>query len=246
MILQHWETKMAKILKKHIINTIKSSYYKYRLLLVLLFVLIGVCAVLAFFTYGISLIFIVPILFLIQKTKKQISILRSGAEGEKNTLQILSSLPKGYYVVADVALCVKHKTAQLDYIVIGPSGIFVIEAKNHSGTISGSASSTYLNKNKHGEESEFYNPAFQVATHTRLVDELLRDNGFKNIDIKGAVFFANPNTSVKVANTASTIPLFSLKQNGAKMLLNFIKNNNTSLSKIKIKKLKKILFKNCK
>lgn len=237
---------MAKVLKKHIINTVKSSYYKYCLLLILLFVLIGACICLAFFTYGISLIFIIPILFLIPKTRKQISILRSGAEGEKNTLQILSLLPKGYYIICDVTLCVKHKTAQLDYIIIGPSGVFVIEAKNHSGVIHGSSSSPYLNKNKHGEEIEFYNPAFQVATHIRLVDELLRDNGCKNVDIAGAVFFSNPNATVKVTNAASTIPLFSLKQNGTKMLLNFIKNNDVSLSKIKLKKLKKIIFKNCK
>lgn len=237
---------MAKVLKKHIINTVKSSYYKYCLLFILLFVLIGACICLAFFTYGISLIFIIPILFLIPKTRKQISILRSGAEGEKNTLQILSLLPKGYYIICDVTLCVKHKTAQLDYIIIGPSGVFVIEAKNHSGVIHGNSSSPYLNKNKHGEEIEFYNPAFQVATHIRLVDELLRDNGCKSIDLEGAVFFANPNAKVNVINSASAIHFFSLNQNGKNALLAFIRNNNDVLSKAKVKKLKKIIFKNCK
>ena len=64
-----------------------------------------------------------------------------GAEGEEHVISVLSQLPDDYHVLNDVNLRFngyiywrkgnEHiKTCQIDHIVIGPTGIFLVETKN--------------------------------------------------------------------------------------------------------------------
>ena len=58
-----------------------------------------------------------------------------GFEGEKEVTQLLSStLSDDYFLINDVQL-VAGKRSNIDHIVLGPTGIFVLETKNHSGKI---------------------------------------------------------------------------------------------------------------
>jgi len=54
-----------------------------------------------------------------------------GAAGEKSVAHTLSKLPDGFRVVNDLAT----PTGNLDHVVIGPTGVFVIETKNWRGII---------------------------------------------------------------------------------------------------------------
>ncbi len=239
---------MAKILRRHFINTVKSSYYKTLLLLTLCWAAVVLFVVCSFFTYAISLLFLIPTAILIIKLNRRARSLKSGADGEKSCLKLLSSLPKGYYIIPDVTLSVKNKTAQLDYIVISKGGIFIIESKNHGGVISGNLDDTYLIKTKHSkgnrETSEFYNPTRQVSTHIRLMRELLNDRGF-DADIYGAVYFSNPRTVLELDTSLGSVPVFSRRQDGEKRLISYICNKKSCLSVFQIKKLKSFIFSNC-
>jgi hypothetical protein len=64
-----------------------------------------------------------------------------GAQGEEHVIRILSQLPDDYHVFNDVYLdfridarfkkIVKHvETCQIDHVVIGPTGLFLLETKN--------------------------------------------------------------------------------------------------------------------
>lgn len=57
---------------------------------------------------------------------------QKGDEGEKIVASHLNTLPRDYFVYNDVQL--PGKGGNIDHIVIGPTGIFVIETKNYSGT----------------------------------------------------------------------------------------------------------------
>ncbi len=57
-----------------------------------------------------------------------------GLRGEESVQKILEGLPKSYIVVANVVL--PDKQSNIDFVVIGPSGIFAIEVKSHAGRIS--------------------------------------------------------------------------------------------------------------
>ena len=58
---------------------------------------------------------------------------RRGADGEERVAQSLSRLPHGWYVFHD--LTVGSRGANLDHVVIGPGGIFVLNTKNLSGNV---------------------------------------------------------------------------------------------------------------
>ena len=57
--------------------------------------------------------------------------MRKGAAGEKSVAHTLSKLPDEFRVVNDVPT----PTGNLDHVVIGPTGVFVIETKNWRGIV---------------------------------------------------------------------------------------------------------------
>src|SRR6266478_3409797 len=57
---------------------------------------------------------------------------RKGALGEWLAAETLKSLPNDYAVINDVT----KKLGNIDHVVIGPTGVYVINAKNWKGTVS--------------------------------------------------------------------------------------------------------------
>jgi hypothetical protein len=55
-----------------------------------------------------------------------------GAGGEYNVDAVLSRLPQEFHLFNGVGFY----AGDVDHIVVGPTGVFVVETKNHSGTIS--------------------------------------------------------------------------------------------------------------
>ena len=241
---------MAKIVRRHLINTVKQSYLKNNLLLALCAVAVVVCAILSVFSYGILLIFIPFFIVIMLKLKKQRGILRAGAEGEKRVLELLSRLPKDFYVITDVELVVGQKTAQIDYIIVGPTGIFVVEVKNLKGVISGSADDEMLLKTKllkdgSSDTKQIYNPLLQVSTHGRLLSKLLFKHKYYN-EIATCVYFSHPESSVKLSGEGAEKRIFCGNLGGDSLLRHILGYKGHKLTKEKIKKLKKIIFSNCR
>jgi len=56
---------------------------------------------------------------------------RRGALGELLTTEILKSLPDSYVVISDVT----KKLGNIDQVVVGPTGVYVIDVKNWKGTV---------------------------------------------------------------------------------------------------------------
>lgn len=54
-----------------------------------------------------------------------------GASGEEKVAAILDNLPDGYTIFHDLPCPVGN----IDHIVVGPTGVFVIETKSHKGTL---------------------------------------------------------------------------------------------------------------
>ncbi|WP_082552822.1 nuclease-related domain-containing protein [Phycicoccus sp. Root101] len=59
----------------------------------------------------------------------------AGAEGERRVAAALESLPSGWTVVHDRLLRPGRSEANLDHIAVGPTGIFLIDAKNRAGRV---------------------------------------------------------------------------------------------------------------
>jgi hypothetical protein len=105
----------------------------------------------------------------------------SGAAGEDYTLQVLASLPATYTVFNQVELPdEKSRTGwrELDFIVCGPNGIFVVESKNHRGDLSGSEDDDTWTVHKVGRRGTAYassvrNPVRQVKSQVAVLRKYL-------------------------------------------------------------------------
>lgn len=173
--------------------------------------------------------------------KNQLGKVTAGLAGEDKALYLLSELPNTYSVFPDVRVVIGNKESQLDTIVVGPSGVFVVEVKNLSGVIEGDATDQRLRQTKHRSgETTFYNPVKQVTTHAYRLHEFLRLNQL-DIWVQGTVYFANESTQINVENSTNT-PIFSAYTNESKRLLYYIEERQgIELSRREQKRIEKLL-----
>jgi len=67
---------------------------------------------------------------------------RKGWTGEQEVIQALLSLDNSYYIVHDAPL----SGANIDHIVLGPNGIFVLETKHFSGRVTCEGDRWWINQ----------------------------------------------------------------------------------------------------
>lgn len=101
---------------------------------------------------------------------------RKGARGERRVHNALSSVlnESEYRVLSDLILPLAGSTTQLDHLVLSRFGIFVIETKNMSGWIFGSADQPkWTQVQKGGKRRSFQNPLRQNHAHVKAVESIL-------------------------------------------------------------------------
>lgn len=167
------------------------------------------CAILAIYTYGFSLIATLILGIYCKKIKVNIDIIKSGLKGEKEVLKLLSSLPKRYKVVSDLHIQGKHTSSQIDYVIVGSNGVFVVETKNIKGHIKGRIGDRNLTQIKTGKggreyRRDMYNPVFQVKGHALGLTKLLRKNNRHSI-VQGVVYFSNEESQVDMTSGDITV-----------------------------------------
>jgi len=98
-----------------------------------------------------------------------------GARGEsKVSTRLGLSLPSGSYEqFNDVTLPTARSSTQIDHIIVSPFGIFVIETKNYSGWVFGSANSKQWTQVLYKKKYQFLNPLRQNAHHVKAVTRFL-------------------------------------------------------------------------
>lgn len=69
-----------------------------------------------------------------ERLNKRAVLFEQGAEGEAETARVLATLPPGWTVLHDLRWP-GRRLANVDHVVIGPSGIFVIDSKNWTGRV---------------------------------------------------------------------------------------------------------------
>ena len=143
---------------------------------------------------------------------KKIQTLSSGLTGEVKTHIILKSLPDTYCVIANANIEYDGQKSELDSIVIGPTGIFIIETKNYSGIIRGNIEDQNLQHVKissGGNEytNLFYNPAKQIGTHAYRLAGILKKNGL-NQYVKTFVFFSDDKVSFEMDRLETSSAVF--------------------------------------
>ena len=126
-----------------------------------------------------------------------------GAYGEYLTEYIFNSKNLTGYnkTLHNIYIQYRGRTAEIDVLLIHETGIYVIESKNYSGWIFGSAKqqqwTQMLNKNT---KNRFYNPIKQNTTHITALSQFLHIN--KSI-MKSFIVFSERCELKKVPNNTA-------------------------------------------
>lgn len=145
---------------------------------------------------SILLIFLMIIILIILIKRRKKSIIN---RGEEEVINVLSQI-KGYKLLNNILVKRGTKTSQIDHILIGKKGIFVIETKDYSGVISGGDYDVNWTQSLMGHKNLFYNPIRQNYGHVKALEEILNIN---EIFISVIVFTNKSN--IKNLNTVNNV-----------------------------------------
>jgi hypothetical protein len=140
----------------------------------------------------------------------------SGAIGELLVLDALRYLPAGYLVMNQLLVPDSHSTygyREIDYLVLGPTGAHILEAKSYNGYVAGGEHDREWTMYKVGRRGTPYitscrNPARQTRIYIRLLSDALQARGVR-LWLNGLIVLSQDNsldqinvTSVGVAKVS--------------------------------------------
>ncbi|QZA33268.1 nuclease-related domain-containing protein [Hydrogenibacillus sp. N12] len=185
---------MAKHFRKAGVSARKMAEKRTLILygIILIYLVVGVLLIRMFpnstviGAFGIGLIISVFVVLLGNEKDnpdKMIDRALQGAEGEQRVEKILSSLPDTYVVFHDLPC----PAGNIDHIVVGPTGIFVIETKSHRGEITVSSDGNLLRDGRPLEK----NVVSQVWRQTMWLKETLESRLGHSVFIHPFLVFVN-------------------------------------------------------
>lgn len=185
------EFKLSNHLEKRLAKAKKAQYDK---------ILLGVWSFLLFFTLGhlypvfylIGGLIFLTFLLLLVASFKEAKVVRAGLAGEemlRNKLhQILSDEYVGFFSLPLVR-------GDIDCLLVGPTGVFLFNAKNHKGVIRQHNGCWDLGKRgRRGKvyKVEMKDPSWQIRREIAQIKEILSYNGLKPTWIEGVIVFTHP------------------------------------------------------
>ena len=180
--------------------------------------------------------------FISAKLKNEMEILYAGIEGEQNSAKLISRLPDTYCAFQNLKVKFDGKTSETDLVLVGPTGIFIIEIKNLNGQIVGSYDAQHWTQHKVGRggtpySKKLYSPIKQVGTHVYRLANILRKNGIRTY-VNACVFFSNDECELNLSGNIQKTPVFNDIDDLYRHILNF----GNSLPDKEISKICKLLL----
>ena len=202
----------------------KSSKYNSILIIGAVFSLIGLIGFIVTFLSLLVLIIGAGLIYYGYNNGKSWN---KGIKGEYIVAEYLNQLPDDYFVFNDVKF--PRSYGNLDHVVVGPTGIYVIETKNYKGFFLVKGNELFY-KNGNRVKKAKGQPGRQVMANSMSLKKFLEDNGV-NMDgvwISSIVTLIDNNFKIeqkpKYYNVLfpSTIPQFILNSN-RKIDMNILK-----------------------
>ena len=193
--------------------THESAVLKYvmliEIILAVLFIIAGLIVFITKDSYGFLIIAGVLTFFAAGHWVKQYEnyknsgFIKRGREGEiKNSDRLERGLDDDYYIINDIDLAFGKKKSQIDHIVLGPNGIFVIETKNWRGKLIGNETDSVwkqVKEDKNGNtiEIKLGNPIVQNLRHVETTKSVFEANGINSDDVFSVVVVNNDNRDIR-------------------------------------------------
>ncbi len=164
-----------------------------------------------------------------------------GLQGEQVIIEALQNLPDSYYLINDVNLPKGY--GNIDHVVLGTNGIFIIETKNFEGEIRCEGDNWYKYKDtwEIPEEHEIKSPSKQVKRNALKLKQYIESKKIFSkslrLWVEGMVVFSHDNVILRCNNP--TVPVFKVNQ-----LCNYILNKGSRIkfSSQELEKVAKILL----
>lgn len=121
-------------------------------------------------------------------TKKRAKDADRGAYAEEVVAEILKDLPVGYHAFHDLAF----DGFNIDHVVVGPGGIFLVETKSHSGKVDARGENLLLNGNV--PEKDFLK---QTWSQTYQLRDFLKNKTFREWSVKPVLCFTRAFVKVR-------------------------------------------------
>lgn len=146
-----------------------------------------------------------------QEILNEMRIVNKGLEGEKEIIYQLKKANIGLFVLRDIKIKFEDLSSQIDFIVISPTNIYLIECKNLYGNITVNENGDFIRdtvyngkRNKIG----FYSPIRQVEAQRDVLRKIWDSRVGKLIKILGSNGFNSfRKTLVVVANNDTILNL---------------------------------------
>jgi hypothetical protein len=140
------------------------------------------------------LVLLGPLLSVLSYNKSQNWI--KGAEGERMVFEYLNELPQDYYILNDVTIPGFY--GNIDHVVVGPTGIFVIETKNFSGSYTIDGDNWLYGSGPNAKEA-YQNPGEQIKANHSALTNFLSSEGLNSVrtSTHALVAFINPNLTIR-------------------------------------------------
>lgn len=113
-----------------------------------------------------------------------------GRKGEYAVFYALTKLPDTYEVFQDV----QAGRGNIDFVVVGPTGIYTIEVKSHVGNVTYDAKKFLLLRNGYPFEKDFLKQAW---AETYTVRDFLKDKTSRDFRPEPILVFSNRRTTMK-------------------------------------------------
>jgi hypothetical protein len=137
--------------------------------------------------------------------QRKYRIYNGGLQGEKSVVKHLSkTLSDDYYLLNDVYMR-NGGGGDIDHVVLGPNGVFVLETKNWSGKINCNGDD-WQRPGKHDMSS----PSRQAKRNAAKIIHLIDSLRSLSIWVEGIVVFTNRNVKLNINNP--TVPILKLHQ----------------------------------
>jgi hypothetical protein len=150
----------------------------------------------------LSLASLVAFYFYLRKYR----IYNGGLKGEKQVTKLLTrKLNDEYYLVNDLSL--QNGGGDIDHVVIGPTGVFVLETKNWNGNITCNGDEW----KRLGKRNFSSSPSLQAKRNVAKIRHLIGNSSslrLLNISAEGSVVFTNKHAVLRVSN--STVAILKL------------------------------------
>ena len=163
----------------------------------------------------ISLVPLVAFYYYLRKYR----IYSGGWHGEKQVIKLLNSkLNDDYYLINDLYL--GNGGGDIDHVVLGSNGVFVLETKNWSGNITCNGDAWQ----RDGKRNFSSSPSRQLKRNIVRIKEVINSSPSLrplNIWVEGIVVFTNKHSKLQINNP--TVPILKLPQ-----LPNYISTHESS------------------